>query len=310
MNFFFKIDGRYYKNWFLTSNMASIYQTFSSLGHNLSVKITDNQKSESILLLHGFNDNKETFVFLEEFLSKRFNIYSFDFRGHGDSDWKKDSLYHYSENLIDVQNLIDHYFEEPIYLLGHSMGAGMAARYTGLFPEKIKLLVCLEGFSGLQPQEVERKRMREWLATTSRRNERNSSPTERKKNMTLDEAVNKLGLIYSSLPKEKINSLISGLVRETDDGFYKWKNDPNLKTSTPIPFPPELSRKLWSEITSPVLIFFGRQTHIRPKNLEEILSHFKNVELREVEHAGHNMHHDKPEVLIEIMDEFFSKNGI
>jgi pimeloyl-ACP methyl ester carboxylesterase len=77
-----------------------------------------------------------------------------------------------AENLIDVQNIIDRYFQKPIFLLGHSMGAGIAARYTGLFPEKIKLLVCLEGFSGLQPQEVERKRMREWLTTTSRRNER------------------------------------------------------------------------------------------------------------------------------------------
>ncbi len=274
------------------------------------MKITNNQKQESILLLHGFNDNKETFVFLEEFLSQKFNIYSFDFRGHGDSDWKKDSLYNYSENLIDVQNIIDRYFQKPIFLLGHSMGAGIAARYTGLFPEKIKLLVCLEGFSGLQPQEVERKRMREWLTTTSRRNERSTSnASERKKNMTLEEAKNKLSLIYGKLSRDRIEALIHGLVRQTEDGFYKWKNDPNLKTSSPIPFPPELSRKLWSEITSPVLIFFGRQTHIRPKNLEEILSHFKNVELHEVEHAGHNMHHDKPEVLIEVMDEFFKKNG-
>ncbi len=289
--------------------MLSYYEIIPSLGHSISVKITDNQKSESILLLHGFNDNKETFVFLEEFLSKRFNLYSFDFRGHGDSDWKKDSLYNYSENLIDVQNIIDHYFQKPIFLLGHSMGAGMAARYTGLFPEKIKLLVCLEGFSGLQPQEVERKRLREWLTTTSRRNERSTAtPSERKKNMTLEEAKNKLSLIYGKLARDKIDALILGLVRQTEDGFYKWKNDPNLKTSSPIPFPPELSRKLWSEITSPVLIFFGRQTHIRPKNLEEILSHFKNVELHEVEHAGHNMHHDKPEVLIEIMDGFFEKN--
>lgn len=293
---------------FFTPTMATSYQTFSSIRHNLSVKIQDNQKSESILLLHGFNDNKETFVFLENFLSERFNIYSFDFRGHGDSDWKKDSLYHYSENLIDLQNLIEHFFDKPIYLLGHSMGAGMAARFTGLFPEKIKLLICLEGFSGLQPQEAERKRMREWLITTSRRNERNSTPTERKKNMTLEEAKNKLGLIYGGLAKEKIDSLIRGLVKQTEDGFYKWKNDPNLKTSTPIPFPPELSRKLWSEITSPVLIFFGRQTHIRPNNLEEILSHFKNVELHEVDHAGHNMHHDKPEVLIKVMEEFFQKH--
>lgn len=289
--------------------MPSYYEKLSSLGHNISIKIINNNKEENILLLHGFNDNKETFVFLEEFLSKWFNVYSLDFRGHGDSDWKKDSIYHYAENLIDVQNVIDHYFKKPISLLGHSMGGGMAARFTGLFPEKIKLLICLEGFSGLQPQDVERNRLREWLTTTSRRNVRTSTnPAERRKNMTLEEAKNKLSLIYGKLPKEKIDSLITGLVRQTEDGFYKWKNDPNLKTSSPIPFPPELSRKLWSEITSPVLIFFGRQTHIRPKNLEEILSHFKNVKLHEVEHAGHNMHHDKPEVLIEIMDEFFKNN--
>lgn len=291
--------------------MPSFYETIQSIGHKISVKITDNGKKDSILLLHGFNDNKETFIFLEEFLGKRFNLYSFDFRGHGDSDWKKDSLYNYSENLIDVQNIVDYYFKEPIVLLGHSMGGGMAARYTGLFPEKIKLLLCLEGFSGLQPQETERNRMREWLTNISRRNKKShESQSERKKNMTLEEAKTKLSYIYGKLPKEKIDTLITGLVKETEDGLFKWKNDPNLKTSSPIPFPPELSRKLWSEILCPVLIFFGRQTHIRPKNLEEILSHFKNVELHEVEHAGHNMHHDRPEFLMEIMETFFQKNGM
>ncbi|HMV44587.1 MAG TPA: alpha/beta hydrolase [Leptospiraceae bacterium] len=290
--------------------MPTFYETVSSIGHKISVKRTINQKKDTMVLLHGFNDNKETFGFLEEFLSKRFNLISFDFRGHGDSDWKKDSLYNYSENLIDVNNVLEHYCKEPIVLLGHSMGAGMAARFTGLFPEKVKLLICLEGFSGLQPQEVERNRLREWLTNISRRNERHTnSAGERKKNMTLEEAKSKLSFIYGKLAKEKIDILINGLVRETEDGSFKWKNDPNLKTSSPIPFPPELSRKLWSEIICPVLIFFGRQTHIRPKNLEEILSHFKNVELHEIEHAGHNMHHDRPEVLIEIMDKFFIQNG-
>lgn len=134
------------------------YTKFQSNGFNLSVKkVYSSDSKPSLLLLHGFNDNKETFYFIEKFLSEYFNLISFDFRGHGDSDWKKEGIYHYAESFLDVHNIAEEYCKEPFYLLGHSMGASIAARYSGLFPERILGLICLEGFIGILPKEYEKK---------------------------------------------------------------------------------------------------------------------------------------------------------
>lgn len=282
--------------------MAKI-ETFSSIGHSLSLKIRENGKKDSILLLHGFNDSKDTFIFLEEFLSEHFNLIAFDFRGHGDSEWKKDGFYSYAENIADINNVIDHYSRDPLFILGHSMGGGLAARYTGLFPEKIKGLICLEGFSGLQSQDRERTRIREWLDTLQKRNSRPIKERESRKGMTLEDAKFKLSMIYNKLSPDKIERLLPGLVKETEKGFA-WKNDPTLKISSPIPFPPLLSRNLWEQITCPTLIIYGEDSHLMPGNLEEVLGHFKNHTYYEIPNAGHNMHHDNPERVIELIGEY------
>ena len=284
-------------------------QYFNSNGFQLAYSVKNNHLKNSLLLLHGFNDTKDTFLFLEDYLSTYFNLYKLDFRGHGDSDWKKDGFYQSNESLSDIHNFITHILPEgEFFILAHSMGAGLTARYTGLFPERIKALFLLEGFSGLQPHSVDRERIRNFLDQQTKKVGKEKK--ELKKKMSLEEATTKLGFIYSQLEKSKVEKLIHGLVKQTDQDIYTWKNDPSLKISSPIPFPSELSRHLWSKILCPILLIYGKESHLIPKHLEEILSHFKKLEYFEIEGAGHNMHHDKPEEVLKLIDEFLKKNQL
>ncbi|MCE9501653.1 MAG: alpha/beta hydrolase [Leptospira sp.] len=289
--------------------MKTTIEKFDSSGHGIAVRKIDNGKEKDLLLLHGFGDSKETFIFIEEFLCKHFNIVGFDFRGHGDSEWKKDGLYNYAENLIDMHNVAGKYLGEKFSILGHSLGGGLAARYAGLFPEKLDMLFCIEGFSGIIPVARERERMRGWLDKSREKSNRGSSDLKQKTFRSMEEASLRLGILYSQLPKEKVDILAGNLVRETEKGQFVWKNDPATKNGTAIPFPPEISRALWKSIDSPVFIAFGKNTHLRANNLEEVLTHFKNLDYREIEGAGHNIHHDQPELLITAMQECLSKNG-
>jgi pimeloyl-ACP methyl ester carboxylesterase len=282
--------------------MSIRVETFFSQGHLIEVKVQDNQKNQSILLVHGFNDTKETFVFLEGFLKNYFNLVSFDLRGHGNSEWKQDGLYHYSEAILDLHNVVVNFLPEKFVLMGHSLGAGLSARYAGLQPERLKALICLEGFVGFQGWEQEKKRINSWLEQTAKISERIHKEPKRRI-LTREDALQKLKLIYSSLPIEKVKILLDSLIREEGDGVV-WKNDPRIKNTSPIPFPPEFSRFLWKDISCPVLLFFGEKTHIRPKNLGEIKSHFSNILHLEVPNAGHNMHHDNPEFIIEHLELF------
>jgi len=290
--------------------MGIAYEKFPTHdGLELSVKIQSNGKSEKILLLHGFNDSKETFLFIEDFLSEHFDIVSFDFRGHGDSDWKTNGIYNYVDSVLDIHLVAEKYFTESFTILGHSMGAGLGARYSGLFPEKIKRLICIEGFSGIISMHRERDKIRTWLEKMREKSSRNSPNVKQKQMNSVQEATERLGLIYSKLEITKVEKLVANLIRETENKKFVWKNDPNLKGLAPIPFPPELSRAMWSNITSPVLIVFGKETHLKSSNIEEVISHFRDCTYREVEGAGHNIHHDRPEDLIQIISKFLEEKS-
>lgn len=287
-------------------NMNRTKEFFQSYGHKLSVCIEKSDKKENILLLHGFNDNQATFYFIRDFLQQRFNVYSFDFRGHGDSDWKTDGIYHAAETLADIHNIICYYLPQPFHLLGHSMGGGFAARYTGLQPHRIKSLVCLEGFADLLNYQREKDRILHWLDTMYNRREKGGMPPARA--MSFSRALDKLKRIYQNLDDETLKILAQNLLREQGSGF-QWKADPNIKLSNPIPYPPQFTRFLWQSISCPVKIIYGEKSHLRPAGLEEILSHFSDLAYSEIAGSGHNMHHDNPDELGRLLDEFYKKQG-
>lgn len=272
-----------------------------SAGKEIEIGLKPNPGKEYLLLLHGFNDTKETFTFLMESLSRNFSVVGMDFRGHGGSEWKQDGIYNFSEYLLDIQNTSME-IPGPFHLLAHSMGAGISARYAGLYPEKIRSLVCLEGFSGIQPAHLEKTKIRNWLDSMGGKSIKKEIS---RRKMSMEEAEKKLSFVYSNLPPEKISRLTRGLVKSIPGGGVTWKNDPRLKQAAPIPFPPELSRELWQSITCPVLIIFGGNSHLRPRSLDEILSHFRNLTYREIPNSTHNMHHDNPEACLEIINEFY-----
>lgn len=281
---------------------------FQSGGYNLAYKIHRNGKDNALLLFHGFQDASDTFLYQFPFLSQYFDIYRFDYRGHGDSDWLREGNYHFIQTLVDVKTFISSFLPEKFHILGHSMGGGIGARFAGIYPERIKSLVCLEGFMSLQSPEFEKKRLKAWLDTI----ENNEVGTKDRKNKTfssIDEVASRLKPVYPKLDSSKIRDLAEYLTKKTDHG-YQWKNDPLYKRGFPFVFSPFLTRHLWESIDSPTLIIYGKETHLMPENREEILSHFKHLEYIEMENAGHNMHHDQPELLVELLSAFYKKHDL
>ena len=281
------------------------YKKIKSHFSEIEVGISINPGRDTLLLLHGFNDSKETFVFLNDFLSREFSLIGMDFRGHGGSDWNSNGLYYPSDNLLDLHTVTSQLLPPQFFIIAHSMGAGIAARYCGLFPERVKGLICLEGFSGLQKESFERERIRTWLENMTKKT--GKKEVSRRK-MTEEDATQKLANIYNHLSPEKIKKILPGLIRPYPGGGVVWKNDPRLKSISPIPFPSGLSRELWKNILCPTLMIYGGNSHLKANNIEEIKSHFKNLSYREIPESTHNMHHDNPGACIELMREFFSNH--
>ena len=109
----------------------------------------DSATNKTVLLFHGKNFNgyywKEVMAFL---VKAGFRVIVPDQPGWGKSD-KPDI--HYSFHLLSsaMNQLLDSLHVPKVYLVGHSMGGMLAARFAMLYPEKITKLV-LEDPIGLE----------------------------------------------------------------------------------------------------------------------------------------------------------------
>ena len=304
---------------------------YDSPGGRLHYLHHSNPGKPVLLGLHGYKDTSRTFSFLEPLLLPNFEIYLLDWRGHGDSALLNEGYYDGPQFLGDLIAFTGTIMPKKFYLMGHSMGAAIGARFAGFFPESIQGLILLEGFSGLTPMEKERQRIRTWARSFRRLTE----PEKGRKFGSFSLVIKVLSMLHRRLPPERIKVLAKYLSRKTPDGEFVWRHDPNLQSRfIPVPFSPLFSRLLWSSINCPALLFFGSETEFRPdaqafkearklynlnsaaaesledipeEPLAEIMSHFKDITLKEIQDAGHNMHHDKPEQVMESMREYFQK---
>lgn len=266
-----------------------------------------------LLCLSGYQDTAKTFLFLDEVLN-HFDPILLDWRGQGHSK-PRERTYTIQEAFADLIRFVNVQISSlsaaPVHILAHSMGAALAARFAGTLPEKVRSLVLLEGFSGLLSPDTEADRLRSWAL-------RLTEETHNEAKMMKDwaEVERVLSRIHRGVRKDRIAMLARLLAKPHNpaepDRNLIWVHDPRLKNHTvPLSFPPEISRALWRRIDCPVLLFLGKksQLHPGPSRLPEILSHFKTLQLCEIEQAGHNLHHDQPEALIPEMLSFYHAHG-
>ncbi len=103
-----------------------------------------------MILVHGGLDHARNWDWVARDLCSDFHVYALDLRGHGNSQHAPGALYTIAEHVLDLSALVDvintsNNQSDPLYLIGHCLGAVISAIYTGLFPQKVKKLVSIEG---------------------------------------------------------------------------------------------------------------------------------------------------------------------
>ena len=119
---------------------------------------------EPVFLLHGWADTGDTFQFLVDALPGTARCIAPDLRGFGRSEWPAEG-YWFPDYFADLEALLDRLAPGvPVTLVGHSMGGNIATLYAGIRPERVRRVVCIEGF-GLARTRPEQApaRYREWL---------------------------------------------------------------------------------------------------------------------------------------------------
>ena len=144
-------------------------------GQNVVVLIEEspNQKGLAFVMhgLGGFKEQLHIQAMADAFKEKGYTVIRFDTTntiGESDGDYSKATTTNYYQDLEDVISWAksQKWYQEPFYLVGHSLGGICTAFYAENYPKKIKALAPISTVvSGKLSLEVNPKEKAEWKKT-------------------------------------------------------------------------------------------------------------------------------------------------
>src|SRR5450830_283454 len=258
-----------------------------------------------VFFLHGWMDSSPTFQFVVEAMTKSWHVIAPDWRGYGQSEWLS-RPYWFPDYYADLHVILDHYAKEPVRLVGHSMGANIASIYAGLRPERVAQLVMLD-FVGLAiPTETDgAKQLSHWLSVVLEAPQMRAYPTH-------DALSRRLMSANPRLTDVRADCLARALSYVRPDGQIALACDPWHKIASPTLYRVEDAMASWQRITAPVLLLMADQGFIHqrfdsdPDELQRRLQCFKDRQVITIANSGHNVQHDQPEQVANVLDAFLT----
>ena len=180
-----------------------------------------------VLCLHGFLDNAASFIPIAHFLAD-LDIVAMDFPGHGHSDHHHPAAnYHFMDYLADVDAALDALGWTSCHLVGHSMGAAVAALYAAAAPERVRSLVALDGLGPIsEPPESGTSRLRKSVHSLR------AGPRRKKAYSSIDDMI-RARQANSDLDDESARLICERSITRRES-HYEWRNDPALYWVSPV----------------------------------------------------------------------------
>jgi pimeloyl-ACP methyl ester carboxylesterase len=270
------------------------------------------EDSPILFMLHGWMDVSATFQFVVDALRFPWRVVAPDWRGFGDSERSTDGPgvygYWYPEYFADLEALLVDYGvtdESRAHLVGHSMGANIAGAYAGVRPERVASLVMLEGFGlhATQPEEAP-ARFSRWLdQLVSDENARSYA--------TLEDLGARLRKINPRLDQSRALLIAGHWAKQDSDGTWILRADPAHQRVNPYLYRVDEMAACWRAVKAPVLWVEGLASDLLRNGdkewraeLDRRMSCFAKLDVRRMEEAGHMLHHDQPEQLASLIEEF------
>ncbi len=278
----------------MDSSTAPTSHHFTSLRTRLHYLDWGNAGAPTLVLVHGGFDHARSWDSTARALSRDFHVVALDLRGHGDSGWSSDGAYMMGSFVYDLALLIDMLGETPVSIVGHSLGGSISLRYAGLYPDRLRRIVAIEGL-GLAPARVleeaaqpDPDRMHRWI--DARRSSAQRTPRRypdiaaaaarmRERNRHLSDA-------------QALHLTIHG-VNRNEDGSFSWKFDPYLHANVPQSAGDMDLPAYWERISCPTLLCLGLNSWASNPVEDGRASHFRDVRLATFADAGHWLHHDQ-----------------
>jgi pimeloyl-ACP methyl ester carboxylesterase len=257
----------------------------------------------NLILVHGSRDHARSWDHIAQAFCADFRVVAPDLRGHGDSSWATGAMYSIPEYVLDLSALVDIVGPPPVCLIGHSLGGAIVQLYAGVYPDRVKKLVSIEGF-GPPPEKLVPKpaplRLRNWIE-----NMRAYETRTPRRYPGLEAAAARMRSENPHLSSEAARHLTLYGSNWNPDGSLTWKFDNYVRAFSPYGFNMEDALELWHCISCPTLLFRGLESWTVDPEEDGRIHAIPNYRLINVPNAGHWVHHDQPEIFIEETSEFF-----
>jgi pimeloyl-ACP methyl ester carboxylesterase len=258
---------------------------------------------DPLVLLHGWGDTGETYQFLVDCFAADRTCIAIDMRGFGRTGRPFDG-YWFPDYLADLDALLDRLAPEaPIDLVGHSMGGNVAMLYAGVRPQRIRRLVSLEGFGMARttPDQAP-ARYAQWLDEVKHGVEFNVYEG-------YEQLVRVLARRNPRTPRDRLEFIARSWGQLRDDGKVELRADPKHKRSNPVLYSREQAEACWRAIEAPVLFVLGEHSELVKRMGDELAetrlrSIYRNLTFATVNDAGHMMHHERPDEVAALIEEF------
>jgi pimeloyl-ACP methyl ester carboxylesterase len=265
--------------------------------HRLKLQFWDwgTEGKPALILVHGGLDHARSWDWVARDLREDFHVYALDLRGHGNSAWAPGALYTVAEHVLDLSALADIVNGFPVYIVAHSLGAVVSLLYSGVYPDRVKKVVAIEGM-GLPIDEGQRPpadQLRTWIERTRVAENRTSHSYP-----NLDAAVARMKSVNPFLSDDVARHLTLHGTNWNPDGSIIWKFDNYARLFPPYGMNVQDAKEASRRITCPALLFWGRQSFARDPETTGEAAAIRDHRVVKVDHAGHWLHHDQLEVFL------------
>lgn len=263
-----------------------------------------------LFMLHGWMDMSASFQFVVDCLQGDWHVIAPDWRGFGLTERAPGDTYWFPDYVADLDFLLDHYAPgEAVKLLGHSMGGNIAGIYAGVRPQRVGKLINLEGFGlpATQPDQWP-GRVAQWLGQLH-------TPPQMRGYASLDEVAARLRKTNPRLSATRAAFLAEHWAARGASGQWFILGDPAHKQHGPLLYHVDEVLACSRRITAPVLWVEAADTNMwrwmGPKEearaeVDRRLGHLARVTPTMMPDAGHMLHHDQPELLARMIEDFLA----
>jgi pimeloyl-ACP methyl ester carboxylesterase len=266
-----------------------------------------------LVMVHGWMDVAASWQFVVDAFAEGRHVIAPDWRGYGLTELPRTDNYWFPDYLADLDFLLDHYAPgTPVDLVGHSMGGNIAMLYSGARPQRIRRLVNLEGFGmpATRPSQAP-GRYAKWMDELKalQRGELALKPYD-----SVDGVARRLMKTNKRLTQDKADWLAQHWARQDAQGKWRILGDAAHKIVNASLFRVDEVLEIYRSIRAPVLAVeasddsLGQwwQGRFTLAEYHERLKSVSDVRLGRVEDAGHMLHHDQPETVARLIEEFLA----